>query len=138
MYRAIGFKRVLLFVLDPARKCLRCRIAFGDDGEAVQRKGLELPLRGARDVFAAATAQGADVLIEDLEAPKIQPYVPEWYRKELGARALVLLPVVNNKNTVGLFYGDADAGETLRFSAEELNLLKTLRNQAVLAIRQKT
>lgn len=51
---------------------------------------------------------------------------------------MVLLPIVNRKQTVGLFYGDADATEVLRFSADELNLLKTLRNQAVLAIRQKS
>jgi len=137
MYRAMGFKRVLLFVLDPARRALRCRMCFGEDADAVSRKDLSLPLAGARDVFAAATAQGADVLIEDLQAEKIRPYVPEWYRRELGARAMVLLPIVNRKSTVGLFYGDADAPDTMRFSAEELNLLKTLRNQAVLAIRQK-
>ena len=37
---------------------------------------------------------------------------------------------------VGLFYADCDNAEAIRFGRDELNLLKTLRNQAVLAIRQ--
>jgi hypothetical protein len=38
---------------------------------------------------------------------------------------------------VGLFYGDCDQAGALRFDPAELNLLKTLRNQAVLAMRQR-
>jgi len=37
---------------------------------------------------------------------------------------------------VGLIYADSNSPATLHFSAEELGLLKTLRNQAVLALRQ--
>jgi len=43
---------------------------------------------------------------------------------------------VDRKRTVGLIYADSDTPATLHFSAEELGLLKTLRNQAVLAMRQ--
>jgi GAF domain-containing protein len=49
----------------------------------------------------------------------------------------VLLPVIVNKNLVGLIYADSDRTATLQFKHEELSLLQTLRNQAVLAIRQK-
>ncbi len=49
---------------------------------------------------------------------------------------IVLLPIVNKKRTLGLIYADSDSPATLRFSAEELGLLKTLRNQALLAMRQ--
>ena len=61
-----------------------------------------------------------------------------YARKSIGAKGMVLLPVIINKKTVGLIYADADRAETLSFKTEELSLLKTLRNPAVLAIRQKT
>ena len=57
----------------------------------------------------------------------------------LYARCIIRkMPVIVNKKTVGLIYADSDRAETLSFKTEELSLLKTLRNQAVLAIRQKT
>jgi hypothetical protein len=138
MYRAMGFTRVLLFVADPARQALRCRFGFGTDVDAFVQQGLSLPTSGARDIFYAAVGQGADLCLDDLDSPKVSAYVPAWYRKAIGAKGMVLLPVIINKKTVGLIYADADRAETLSFRPEELSLLKTLRNQAVLAIRQKT
>jgi hypothetical protein len=43
---------------------------------------------------------------------------------------------VDRKRTVGLIYADSNSPAALHFSAEELGLLKTLRNQAVLAMRR--
>jgi GAF domain-containing protein len=137
IYRGIGFTRVLLFLLDPGSNVLRCRFGFGADADALVRRGVSVPLAGARDVFSAALVQGADVCIEDVESEKVKAYVPDWYRKAIRARGMVLLPIVSSKRTVGLIYGDADSPEILRFRPEELNLLKTLRNQALLAMRQR-
>lgn len=138
MYRAIGFTRVLLFVADPARQAMRCRFGFGEGADAIVKQGLLLPADGRRDVFYAAIGQGADLCLEDLDSEKLRAYVPAWYREAIGARGMVLLPVRVNNTTVGLIYADSDRCATLRFEPEELSLLKTLRNQAVLAIRQKS
>jgi GAF domain-containing protein len=137
MYRGIGFARVLLFLLDPGSKSLRCRLGFGADAEALVRRGVSMPLERGRDIFGAALMQGADVCIEDLDSEKVKAYVPEWYRKAIRARGMVLLPIVSGKRTVGLIYADAETPAVLRFLPEELNLLKTLRNQALLAMRQR-
>jgi len=136
MYRAIGFDRVLLFTLDARRQGLRCRFGFGADTEAIVQKGVSVPLDGTRDLFYAAAVMGADLCIQDIEADKVRPHVPAWYRNAIGARGMVLLPIVDRKRTVGLIYADSSSPATLHFSAEELGLLKTLRNQAVLAMRQ--
>jgi hypothetical protein len=135
MYRAIGFTRVLLFVLDPRQQALRCRFGFGEEADAIIQSRVSLPLQGSRDLFYAAVVMGADLCIEDLETDKIRQHVPQWYRKAIGARGIVLLPIVNRKRTMGLIYADSDNPQILRFSAEELGLLKTLRNQALLAMR---
>jgi hypothetical protein len=50
---------------------------------------------------------------------------------------MVLLPIMINKRIAALLYGDADRAGTLALGSEELSLLKTLRNQAVLAIRSQ-
>jgi eukaryotic-like serine/threonine-protein kinase len=136
MYRAIGFGRVLLFTLDARQQALRCRFGFGADAETIARKGVCIPLDGARDLFYAAAVMGADLCIQDIESNKVKPHVPAWYRNAIGARGMVLLPIVDRKRTVGLIYADSDSPATLHFSSEELGLLKTLRNQAVLAMRQ--
>ncbi len=136
MYRAIGFDRVLLFTLDARQQGLRCRFGFGSDAEAIAHKGVSIPLDGARDLFYAAAVMGADLCIQDVESDKVRPHVPAWYRTAIGARGMVLLPIVDRKRTVGLIYADSNAPATLHFSSEELGLLKTLRNQAVLAMRQ--
>jgi HD-like signal output (HDOD) protein len=138
MYRAIGFQRVLLFSLDPREKSLRCRFGFGTDADVITQKRIAVPLHGNRDLFYAAVVMGADLCIDDLESDKIRPHVPQWYKAAIGARGIVLLPIVNKKRTLGLIYADSDSPAVLRFSAEELSLLKTLRNQALLAMRQST
>jgi serine/threonine protein kinase len=136
MYRAIGFQRVLLFVLDARMQALRCRFGFGADIDRIVQSGVAAPLQGPRDLFYAAVTMGADLCIDDLSSDKVRQHVPAWYRDAIGARGIVLLPIVNKKRTIGLIYADSDAPATLRFNAEELGLLKTLRNQALLAMRQ--
>ena len=117
---------------------LRARFGFGEDVAEILRKGFAVPLAGPRDIFYAAISQGADLCIEDLGAEKIRPHVPQWYQELAAAHGLVLFPVLVNHRPVALIYADADTPETLHFQPEELNLLKTLRNQAVLAIKQRS
>jgi eukaryotic-like serine/threonine-protein kinase len=136
MYRAIGFGRVLLFTRDARQQALRCRFGFGADAETIVHKAVSVPLDGTRDLFYAASVMGADLCIQDVESEKVRAHVPAWYRSAIGARGMVLLPIVDRKRTVGLIYADSDSPATLHFSAEELGLLKTLRNQALLAMRQ--
>jgi len=49
----------------------------------------------------------------------------------------MLLPIAIEGKCIGLFYADCTKAGQLQIQPRHLNLLKTLRNQAVLAIRQK-
>lgn len=49
-----------------------------------------------------------------------------------------LLPVVVNKIAIGLIYADMQDAKTLQITPKQLSMLRTLRNQVVLAIKQKT
>ncbi len=138
MYRGIGFQRMLLFIRDQRQSALCPRFGFGADIDAIIRSGFSIPLESSKDVFFAAVEKGADICIEDVDAEKIRQYVPDWYRKAIPARGLVLFPLRINGKPLALIYGDADSPERLRFKPDELNLLKTLRNQAVMAVKQKS
>lgn len=138
MYRGIGFTRVLLCVRDPASNSLKGRFGFGPEIDQVLKRGFQVPLTATRDAFHAAISNGADVYIDDINGEKIRAHIPGWYRKLLPAQSLALFPVMVNKKPVALFYGDCDRPGELAFGAGELNLLKTLRNQAVLAIKSRS
>ncbi len=136
IYRGIGFQRVLLCVRDAKRDALRARLGFGEDAEAIIRAGFAVPLNGKRDIFYAAVTQHADICIQDLSDEKIRRHVPDWYREAIKARGMLLLPIALNGRAVGLVYADVAESAQLRLAPEEMSLLKTLRNQAVLAMRQ--
>jgi serine/threonine protein kinase len=137
MYRGVGFTRVLLCVRDPSSNALKARFGFGADVDRILRQGFQVPLAPARDAFHAAISNGADIFIENVDGDRIREHIPQWYRKLVPARSLALFPLMIKGKPVGLFYGDCDQAGALGFDPPELNLLKTLRNQAVLAMRQK-
>jgi hypothetical protein len=138
MYRAIGFTRVMLCTRDPQTNSLRARLGFGADTDVIIKRGFKVPLEVSKDVFYGAVSKAADICIEDRESERIRAYIPAWYRDAVSARGFVLFPVIVNKKPVALIYADHEEAGRLRFVDGELNLLKTLRNQAILAIRQKT
>jgi hypothetical protein len=78
-----------------------------------------------------------DICIDDIDNAKVRAHVPSWYREAVPGKSMVLLPIMINKRIAALLYGDADRAGTLALGSEELSLLKTLRNQAVLAIRSQ-
>ena len=131
-----GFDRVLLFMRDPKSGVLRCRMGCGDQADKLAAGGFEIRSTDAnRDLFYPATVMGADLCLTDLEEPRLRPHVPPWFRDRINARGLILLPLVIRKRTLGLIYADAlDAG-VLRFSDEEFSMLKSMRNQAMMALR---
>jgi GAF domain-containing protein len=89
------------------------------------------------DVFHHAIEKGVDIVIGDLGAASITSQIPVWYRKLIDAQSFILLPIVIHNKTVGLFYADKQQANSLKLSEHQLSLLRTLRNQAVLAIKQK-
>ncbi len=135
MYRAMGFKRVLLCIRDAKLGMMLGRFGFGPDANEVA-KSFRFPLTFTPDIFHAATSKGVDILISDIDDPKIAGRIPEWYRKAVPAHSFVLFPLNIKGNPVALIYADRDEPGGISIPEKELSLLRTLRNQAVLAIKQ--
>jgi len=49
----------------------------------------------------------------------------------------MLLPIMIKDKVIALFYADMSEANSLNITPHQLSLLRTLRNQAVLAIKQK-
>ncbi len=139
-YRTLGVVRTRAFFLlkDPSGSKARFRFGMGQSPADV-RTWAEVPLRGTQDIFSLAMNQARDLVVTDLTASSLAPLLPEWYRPTSAGRCYaVILPLVVNQKSVGLFYVDGyDAGARL-LSPAVLNKMKVLRSQAVLAIHQSS
>ena len=135
MYRALGFQRVLLCLKDSKSSRMVGRFGFGADTNEMAGK-FHFPLADAPNVFQLAISKGVDIIITDIDDPKIASKIPDWYRGIVIAKTFVLLPLLIKGQAVGLIYCDRDRAGSIVIPDKELSLLKTLRNQAILAIKQ--
>ncbi len=134
MYRAVGFQRVVLALLDRKRKCMSGRLGFGEADDRFLQ-GFSFSTDYSVDVFHGALKNAVDVYIADTTSEKIAVDIPDWYRQISNAGSFLLFPLVINKQPVGLIYADHAEPHGLDIDKKRLNLLKSLRNQIVLAVR---
>lgn len=142
MLRALNLRSVVLALRDPKTECMTGRFGLGDRAKDIAA-AIRVPLRPASgalptDLFTAVCLKGVDTLISDARVPSIASRLPAWHRDHVGSSTFLVLPLVTKGATFGFIYADLGAGEVLELDEKELNLLRTLRNQAVMAFRQST
>ncbi|MFY3384497.1 protein kinase domain-containing protein [Paracidovorax sp. MALMAid1276] len=135
MFRALGFRRMVFCLRDPKTDALTGRFGLGEGSDAAVR-ALRVPLKAPGDLFAAVCLRGADTLINDATEPRLQARLPDWYRTGLNAPAFLLLPLQLKGQTFALIYADQARAGGIVVDDKALGLLRTLRNQAVMAFRQ--
>jgi serine/threonine protein kinase len=135
MFRALGFRRIVFSLRDTRTDTLTGRFGLGDGAERVSaafRIGLKTP----NDLFAAVCIKGADTLISDATVAHIAARLPHWYRESVDAPAFLLLPMMMKGAPFALIYADKARPGGIALGEKELSLLRTLRNQAVMAFKQ--
>ncbi|MDR3417772.1 MAG: HDOD domain-containing protein [Nevskia sp.] len=135
MYRAMGFRRVLLCMRDGRTGNMCARFGFGHDADEIVPR-FRFPLADAQSIFNVVLNKDVDVLISDASDAKIVPYVPEWFRREVAAPTFIVFPLRVRGVPVAMIYADKERAGEIVISAKELGLLRTLRNQVLLAIKQ--
>mgnify|MGYP001290204561 CR=1 FL=1 len=139
MYRALGFRRVVFCLRDPKTNTLTGRFGLGDAVESLAPQ-FRVPLRpasgAAPDLFAAVCAKAMDTLIADATVASIAGRLPAWYRSGVHAPSFVLLPMAMKGACFALIYADKARAGSIELDEKELSLMRTLRNQAVMAFRQ--
>ena len=137
IYRSLGFKHVLIMIRDNKQNQMVARFGFGENVVALIPR-FRFSLVFEPDVFHLAAEKGLDIVIEDVRAENIASKIPKWFNTAVDSQCFLLLPVTVNKKTLGLIYADMQAANSLQVTPQQLALLRTLRNQAILAIKQKT
>ncbi|MHB1214031.1 MAG: HDOD domain-containing protein [Thiobacillus sp.] len=135
MYTGMGFAHVVLCIKDGRHNTMCGKFGFGDGVQSLI-KAFDFSLAAQPDVFLVALQNNADILISDIDDPKIATRIPAWYRQHVPARTFVLFPIIVKGKPIGLIYADRPHPDDITIPEKELSLLKSLRNQAVLAIRQ--
>jgi serine/threonine protein kinase len=137
MFRALDFQRVVFCLRDPKTETLTGRFGLGADIDAVKADfRVALKPKGAPDLFSAICTKGMDTLIADATAANVAQRLPAWYRDKVNAPAFLLLPMSLKGTTFALIYADKARPGGIEVDEKELSLLRTLRNQAVMAFRQ--
>ncbi len=134
MYRAVGFHRVVLALLDRKQGNIVGKLGFGE-ADASFIKGFNIPAGYSADVFHGALKNSVDIYIADTTTEKIVSELPDWYKNISNAGSFLLLPLVINKRAIGLIYADHSKPHGLNIDIKRLNLMKSLRNQIILAVR---
>jgi serine/threonine protein kinase len=139
MFRALDFQRIIFCMRDPKTDTLTGRFGLGAGVEGVV-KSFCVPLSGAAvpDLFATICAKGADTLISNASDPRLVERLPAWYRKSFNAPTFLILPLAIKGKPFGLIYADKAEKDGLKVDEKELALLRTLRNQAVMAFKQSS
>ena len=136
IYRALGLRRVIFCLRDARGQTLTGRLGVGDDVERLAPL-LRVDLtHQPPDLLAAVCLKGADTLIQDARAANIAARLPSWFKGELQAQSFLLLPLMLKGAPLGLIYADHAKAGAVQLGDKELSLLRTLRNQAVMAFRQ--
>ncbi|MHB1186150.1 HDOD domain-containing protein [Thiobacillus sp.] len=135
MYTGMGFAHVVLCIKEGRRNAMCGKFGFGTDVQSLI-KAFDFSLAEKPDVFLVALQNNADILITDIDDPKIATRIPAWYRQHVPARTFVLFPIIVKGKPIGLIYADRPQPGDITIPEKELSLLKSLRNQAILAIRQ--
>jgi len=136
IYRAFTYDHVILALQDRTRKEYCAKMGFGGDIDNLIGK-FHFPMAFSTNVFHAAIKNNADLYIEDASEKKIRSNIPDWYKKILCAGSFFIFPLVVNKVQLGLIYADHAKPNGVRLSSKQLNLVKALRNQIILAIKSR-
>jgi len=135
MYTGMSFEHVVLCIKDGRQNRMCGKFGFGEQVQSLI-KAFDFSLAAQPDVFLVALQNNADILITDIDDPKIATRIPAWYRQHVAAHTFVLFPIIVKGKPIGLIYADRAQPGDITIPEKELSLLKSLRNQAVLAIRQ--
>ncbi len=140
IYRGMNFagsSKVLFLFRDAKVPVMKTKFGFGAD-MADLRQWFEFTLGKPEDIFNIAMAKPTDLVIKDIISPDIKPLLPSWYSRKISEHEfIILLPIVINKRAIGLFYVEGNKSDFSKITSEELKYLTILRDQTVLAIKQK-
>lgn len=140
MYRGMqlsGLANTLFLIKDTKLPVMNVRFGFGNGIDEL-KKWFVIKLDGSDDIFNIAALKQNDLVIKDIDVQDVRSLLPEWYRLKASPRIFVIiLPIVINGKPIGVFYVEGEKENFDKISGSHLNYLKILRDQTVMAVKQK-
>jgi len=134
LYRGLQFRRVFLFLARDG--AYTARLGFGEQIKEMLEE-FKLNLGAERNIFSVSLKKGVDVYIADVNLEKTRKDMPKWYYEKTDAGSFVLFPLILKDRPVGFIYGEFSRPNQLKLENKIFNLIKSLRNQMILALRQR-
>jgi HD-like signal output (HDOD) protein len=135
LYRGLGYDRVLVCLKNAAKGMYETRAALGDN-QARLMADFRFSCDKGTDLFHVALERNVDVQILNAREPGIWSRLPNWHHGLLpDTRSFLMLPLVLNGKVLGFFYGDRDTVDEHNITKDELDLVKALKNQVLLAVK---
>ncbi len=136
LHRACGLSHALFCMRDPKIDALTGRFGVGAGVEAMVLV-FRVPLgAGANDLLQAVCARGTDTWIADTGASPLAARLPAWFRQQVAASAVLLLPMRLNDRPVALFYAGMVEQNSPPLTEAQLACLRLMRDRAQQALRQ--
>ena len=136
MHGALGFRCVVFGLRDPKTGFITGRFGLGGPASALSAQfRVDVNPNGPVDLLSVACKKAADTLISDASADNVRSRLPTWLQREADARSFVLLPMTMKSAPFALIYADCATPGGIVLGDRELSLLRTLRNQAVMAFK---
>ncbi|MEP6504573.1 MAG: HDOD domain-containing protein, partial [Betaproteobacteria bacterium] len=136
MHDALGFRCVVFGLRDQKTGVITGRLGLGAAAPALSAQfRVDVNANGPIDLLSVACKKAADTLISDAAADNVRTRLPTWLQREQGARSFVLLPLTMKGAPFALIYADCATAGGIVLGDRELSLLRTLRNQAVMAFK---
>ncbi|MGE5452718.1 MAG: HDOD domain-containing protein [Acidobacteriota bacterium] len=143
MLRALDCRRVIFCLKDAKSGMLVGRIGLGDGADVVKslfKVQVDRVDIAKADLFSAVCLKNLDTLIADASKTSVTARLPGWFKDHVQAPTFLLLPMVlkraNQDIVLGLIYADKGQVGSMKIDELELSMLRTLRNQAVMAFKQ--
>ncbi|MBF0318739.1 MAG: HDOD domain-containing protein [Nitrospirae bacterium] len=138
MFRGMKFARVIICIKNSKDMTMDARFGFGDEMGKMTRTFKFSLDNNADDVFNVAISKQTDILISDINDKRIRQRIPDWWSNIFSSsKTFILIPIVVLKVPIALIYADKEKANAIEITPQQLRFIKTLRNQAVLAIKQR-
>lgn len=137
IYRGMGASCVLFLVKDTKLPVMSIRFGFGNDIESL-KNWFKIEVGSKNDIFNIAINKQTDYVVKDISAPDIMRMLPDWYKGKVSPSSfIIILPIIINAKPLGVFYIEGEKDSFKNVTKGMLNYLKILRDQTVLAVKQK-
>ncbi|MBF0338240.1 MAG: HDOD domain-containing protein [Nitrospirae bacterium] len=138
LYRGMECSHIIIGIKTAKEPYMEGRFGFGHDiGKLV--KGFRFQIESSSDdVFNISLNKDSIVLINNVYDVEVQSCIPTWLRTTFDVRTFIVIPITLKKVPVAVIYGDWAEVDQKAPQPKRLRYVKTLRNQAMLAIKHYT